>query len=119
MKNSNNNIRNRTRDLLVCSVVPQLTVPRVPVILHVDVKIYKDTYNGNDIDIMASLMVTSSWLKFVDMLLCILCVATSIHTFLYKFSKQRDQVPVSCVLWAQGPDPSELKTSILDVCVHM
>jgi hypothetical protein len=75
-------------------------------------------YIKASVDIMASVMLTSSWLELAEMSLCSLCGYINTHTFV-EISKPRDQVPLLCVLRAQGPDPSELKTSILDVCIHI
>jgi hypothetical protein len=43
------------------------------------VKIYNSSYKYNNMDIIASMMLTYSWLKFTDMLLFTMCVLTCIQ----------------------------------------
>ena len=47
-------------------------------LLHYSVKMHNSSYKYNNMDIMASMMLTYSWLKFIDMLLFVVtCIQTS------------------------------------------
>jgi hypothetical protein len=48
-------------------------------------------------DIVASMMLTYSSLKFTDTLLFAMSVVACIQTSLSKFSIQKDQVPLPCI----------------------
>ena len=54
------------------------------------VKMYNRTYKYNDVDIVVSMMLTYSSLKFTDALLFAVSVVTCIQTSLSKFSIRED-----------------------------
>jgi hypothetical protein len=60
-------------------------------------KMYNSSYKYNNVDIMASVILTYFWLKFIDMLLFTMCAGTCICTYIHmilKFLLQMAQVPV-------------------------
>jgi len=58
------------------------------------VKVYNRSYKYNGVDIVVSMMLKYSSLKFTDTLLFAMSVVKCIQTSLSKFSIREDQVPL-------------------------
>jgi hypothetical protein len=57
------------------------------------VKVYNRSYKYNDVDIVASMMLTYSSLKFADTLLFAMSVVTCIQTFLFEVFDREGSSP--------------------------
>ena len=66
-------------------------------ILRYSIKNVQYSYKYNIMDIIDSMILTYSWLKFSDMLLFTVCVTICILTLLSSYSIQTAQVPVPCI----------------------
>ena len=86
------------------------------------IKNKKNGYKYTNMDITANMIWTWSWLKFSDMLLFTMFIVTCIQTSNIELLIQKSTSLHSTFLHrthnsAQGLDPSESKTSILDICI--
>ena len=75
MKNNDNIIWNRTHDLPACSAMPQPSaLQRAPNFTRKILKIHNTSCKYNNMNIVATMLLTYYWLQFIDTPLFTKCV---------------------------------------------